>query len=182
MNGSEPWIQTVSGGRFYPLDPRPWDVNILDIGHALANVCRFTGHTLDFYSVAQHSVMVSELLPDNLKLWGLLHDASEAYIQDIARPVKKDDRFAFYREVEKRVMDSICLAYGLPCEEPPEVKDADLRVLAAEARDLMPQREHAEWDWMPDPAGIPKIKPWPPKRAKAYFLDAFFEITGDTRV
>jgi len=80
------WIQTYTGKRFWPLDPRPEDVDILDIAHSLSLLCRFTGHTSSFYSVSQHSILVAQEVPKRLRLWALFHDAAEAYIGDIARP------------------------------------------------------------------------------------------------
>jgi hypothetical protein len=84
------WIQTYSGRQFWPLDPRVEDVHLEDIAHALSNVCRYTGHVREFYSVAEHSVHVSWSCEPEDALWGLLHDASEAYLADMARPVKQN--------------------------------------------------------------------------------------------
>src|SRR5574342_1090607 len=97
LNGS---IITYTGRLFWPLSPRLEDINILDICHALSNQTRFTGHTREFYSVAQHSCLVSDLLPEKFKLDGLLHDASEAYLMDLARPVKELEQMTFFREAE----------------------------------------------------------------------------------
>src|SRR5271156_4912831 len=80
------WIQTFTGKKFYPFNPKPQDIDIRDIAHALSNICRFTGHTKRFYSVAEHSRNVAKLVPAHMKLQALLHDASEAYLCDIARP------------------------------------------------------------------------------------------------
>ena len=74
------WIQTYLGIQFWPLDPRPEEVMLFDIAHSLSNMCRFTGHCREFYSVAQHSVIVSQNVPREDAAWGLLHDASEAYM------------------------------------------------------------------------------------------------------
>src|SRR5579885_2784587 len=82
------WIQTYCGVAFYPLDPRPEEILIEDIAHALSMLCRFTGHVKRFYSVAQHCVYVSHRCDPKDALWGLLHDAAEAYLNDISRPVK----------------------------------------------------------------------------------------------
>src|SRR4051812_6540197 len=84
------WMQTISGKAFFPLDPRPADVDIQDIAHALAFQCRFGGHVKEFYSVAEHSVRVSLICAHEDAKWGLLHDATEAYLSDIVRPVKRD--------------------------------------------------------------------------------------------
>src|ERR1017187_10636100 len=76
-------ITTFSGIHFWPLLPNPADIRIEDIAHALSNQCRFAGHAREFYSVAEHSVRVSQLCPPEDALWGLLHDASEAYLTDV---------------------------------------------------------------------------------------------------
>jgi len=95
ITNKEVWIATYTGGRFYPLDPRPEDVCIADIAHSLSQICRFNGQTLQFYSVAQHSVLVSKLLgqggPSPIhEFMGLKHDAAEAYLCDLVRPIKRE--------------------------------------------------------------------------------------------
>lgn len=162
------WIQTFTGRQFWPLDPRPEDVDIEDIAHALSNVCRFTGHVREFYSVAQHAVLVSSLVPAEHALWGLLHDASEAYIADVASPLKVQEEMAPYRAIERGIMDAVCARFGLAPREPDEVKHVDRRLLATEARDLMPP--HAVWANLGKPYRLPLIVPWPPGRAKVAFL------------
>ena len=98
-----PWIETFTGKEFYFLDPTPDSIDIRDIAHSLAFTCRYTGHSRRFYSVAEHSVLVSYLAVDPLA--GLLHDASEAYITDIASPIKP--HLANYKELEDKIMDKI---------------------------------------------------------------------------
>src|SRR5205085_1920126 len=96
-----------TGTRFWPEDPSPRDVDIRDIAHGLARINRFNGRIkYDHYSVAQHSVLVSRLLPPPYKLFGLLHDAGEAYLGDLITPVKRLFR-EFYDAVEDRVMRSV---------------------------------------------------------------------------
>lgn len=146
------WIQTYTGRQFYPLDPRPEDIDPLDIVASLSRQCRFTGHTRSFYSVAQHSILVADHVPVDMRLWALLHDASEAYLCDLPRPLKRQPEFKAYREAETRVQACVCERFGLPVPEPEAVRLADLRMLATEARDLMPNKP-AEWDWMPPPFG-----------------------------
>src|ERR1039457_118422 len=89
MDSFDGFIGTFSGLRFWPLDPNPEKILIDDIAHALAHQCRFGGHASRFYSVAEHSVHVSRLCPPEDALWGLLHDASEAYLVDLPRPLKQ---------------------------------------------------------------------------------------------
>lgn len=148
------WIQTAGGGRFYPLDPNPTHVDIKDVAAALSKNCRFTGHCSAFYSVAEHSCLVQEILEvwgENVEvqMWGLLHDASEAYLSDIARPLKHQPEFKFYREVEERVQRAVATKFGLSWPEPRRVKEADNLALAVEAKYLMPQREKDKWSWLP---------------------------------
>jgi hypothetical protein len=141
----EPFIETYTGKRFYPLNARKEDICITDIAHALSNQCRFSGHTRRFYSVAEHSVHVSLVVADRGgsfedQLWGLLHDASEAYLVDLPTPLKKDPVFGFvYRAAERALTKAIAEAFDLEGHEPPGiVHNADLAMLATEARDLMP--------------------------------------------
>lgn len=142
------WIQTFTGRKVFPLQLRPEDVNLFDIAHSLARQCRFAGHTRQHYSVAQHSLLVAEQLPPGLRLWGLLHDASEAYLTDIPRPLKRLPEFAFYREAEARAMLAICERFGLDPVEPACVKEADRLLLVTEARDFMAPL-HDDWEYQP---------------------------------
>src|SRR5688500_14252940 len=109
------YIRTYTGKEFYPLKPELDKIDIEDIAHALSNLCRFTGHTKQFYSVAQHSVLASEFVRvyDNphLNLFVLLHDASEAYICDISRPLKVQECFKPYLQYEKILQNQIYLNY-----------------------------------------------------------------------
>lgn len=133
MHGDDTtWIQTYTGRQFWPLDPRPDDVDILDIAHALAMKCRYTGHCRTFYSVAQHSVLVSY---QTNSLEGLLHDAAEAYTADIASPVKR--YMVAFKEIEERLEAVIAERFQLTFPWPPNVKEADAALLATERRDLM---------------------------------------------
>lgn len=173
------WIQTYSGVCVKPLAPKPENIRIIDIAHALSHVCRFTGHTKFFMSVAQHSVLVSQVVRPENALWGLLHDASEAYLADLARPVKRQSQMDIYREAEKKLMDVIAVKFGLPKEMPEEVNEADTRMLLTEKRDaLMPSR--ARWG-IEDLGVLPydhvRIEYWSTWEAKAKFLERFIELT-----
>lgn len=170
------WIQTHSGRRFNPLDPNPEAIVIQDIAHPLSMQCRFSGHCKKFYSVAQHSVLVSYICDSQDALWGLLHDASEAYLVDVPRPVKRSGKFEAYREFENNMQKAICKRFGLPVKEPPSVKKADTILLATEARDLMSPL-HSDWRQPTDPLPF-KIEAWDQQYAKDMFMKRFFEVTG----
>lgn len=132
------WIETYSGKKFHLLDPQPDEVCIEDIAHALAMMPRFCGHTQRFYSVAEHSIHVSQTCESQDALWGLLHDASEAYIADLSRPVKHCTPVGPpYLEVEARIMAAVAAKFGLPEKMPPSVKHADTVLLFAEKEKLM---------------------------------------------
>jgi len=169
------WIQTFSGRKFHSLDPRPDDIFTEDIAHSLANLCRFNGHCLKYYSVAEHSVRVSRMLPDEFKLWGLLHDASEAYLTDLPRPVKR--RLAEFNEIEERLQAAIAVRFELPWPMPDQVKHADNVLLATEARDLMAAPPEP-WNLGVDP--LPEtIVPMLPGDACRAFLDEYSFLRGN---
>ena len=106
------WIQTYTGRQFWPLAPQAEHVDIRDIAHSLAMQCRFNGHCRGFYSVAQHSVLVSQVVPPEDALWGLLHDAAEAYISDLPRPLK--NTAPEFRAAEHRLLTVILGRLGCP--------------------------------------------------------------------
>src|SRR6266436_6699443 len=140
-------IETYTGIRFDILEPTTEMVSIVDIGHALSQGNRFTGHCKFPYPVAQHSRLGSYLVPPEHALWFLLHDASEAYLGDMNRPLKHFTLAgAEYRKVEKVVQDVICDRFGLSREEPSVVKQIDNQMLYAEKQQLMATpRFYEEW-------------------------------------
>lgn len=158
------WIQTFTGKQFYPADPRPEDVDIRDIAHSLSHICRFNGHCSRHYSVAEHSILValhvawddahSETRAQDT-LAALLHDASEAYLCDIPRPLKRMPEMAPYRAMEANVERVIAERFGLPYPMPAIVKRHDERALATEYRDLVLSKHHGwslrekPWEDMP---------------------------------
>jgi hypothetical protein len=170
------WIQTYSGRRFCPTNPNPDAIVIQDIAHSLSMQCRFTGHTKKFYSVAQHSVYVSHICNEEDALWGLLHDASEAYLTDVPRPLKRSGHFSAYIEFEARMQAAICKRFGLPIEEPPSVKKADAKLLATESRDLMAPLHK---DWIQRVSPLPfTVEAWDQQKAKDMFMQRFYELIG----
>lgn len=158
-------IRTYSGRLVDPLEVTHADIDISDIAHALSQICRFTGHCKEFYSVAQHSVHVSESCVPEYALQGLLHDASEAYLQDIASPLKRSDVFALYRELEAKTQKLIYAHFGLPEEEPQEVKRADQELFHIEKISLMNT-------FHPVPE-VKHIHPWHPLKAEKEFLERY---------
>lgn len=155
------WMQTYTGKAFFPLDPSPEDLDIHDIAFGLARCCRFAGQVQRFYSVAEHSVHVSFECSPRHALEGLMHDAAEAYVGDITRPVKLALRQidsgrigatgrSSYDDLEDAICRAIAKRWRLTYPWPDDVKHADEAVLMAERRDLMrkppprPYRENAE--------------------------------------
>ncbi len=132
---SSVWIQTFTGRRFDLLDPQPEMVDIDDIAHALSMLCRFTGHTGKFYSVAQHSVLVSSLVPIGDALVGLMHDATEAYVGDLSSPLKA--LLPEYKRIERGIWLAIADKFSLPPIIPQTVRDADIMALMTERDDLL---------------------------------------------
>jgi len=127
-------LQTYTGRVLKPLDPWPGDFVIEDIAWSLAHQCRYNGHTKLFYSVATHCILVAWFLPSNLKLEGLLHDASEAYLSDLPSPIKR--LMPEYQKVEARIEDAIAAQYRLDLHNP-LVKEADNYVFQLEAQLVM---------------------------------------------
>lgn len=167
------WMQTMSGVAFWPLDPCPDEVRIHDIAHALSHQCRYAGHCHWFYSVAQHSVLVSHAVEPRHALWGLLHDASEAYLVDVPRPIKPF--LSEYKRIEAGVMKAVCDAFKLPYQMPAQVKQVDDAILADEAATLMSEPPR-NWHLPHPPLGI-AITPWRPEVARHRFLQRFDELT-----
>jgi hypothetical protein len=169
----EPWIETYTGKQFHFLSPAFDEFDIRDIAHSLAFTCRFTGHSNRFYSVAEHSIFVSYLAADPLA--GLLHDASEAYITDIASPLKP--HLHNYKKLEDELMHCIAHRYDFSYPLDPDIKDCDNTQLKTEAKYLLKSK------------GIPWVDKYPtrrqhgirpqcmgPEQAEKAFLDRYEEV------
>lgn len=170
----KPWIATYTGKRFELFDPKPEMICIEDIAHALSHICRFGGHSADFYSVAQHSVTVSLLCCDEHRLHGLLHDASEAYIGDVVRPLKL--MLTEYRTIESRIHSAILETFGLEKLECSCVKEADEVLLATEARQFFGMtKDYADWSVYAEPGDF-RVYPESTYMAERAFLDAFRKL------
>lgn len=142
------WITTFTGKKFHYLAPLENEIDIRDIAHALSLTCRFGGHCSKFYSVAEHSILVAEQVIPELKLSALLHDAHEAYLHDVPRPIKQD--IAGYRELADRIQKVIEKKFNIiSC---PEIKKWDNVLLATEAQELMPNMD--AWVELPPPLAV----------------------------
>lgn len=164
------WILTFTGQQFYPLAPDVASIAIEDIAHALSNLCRYNGHCRTFYSVAEHSLRVSHGVPREDALWGLLHDASEAYLGDFVSPLKHHTACGQdYQRHEANLMAAICARFGLPATMPASVLRADHEQLQDELH------------WLLDPATIfdrrMSLNTMPPLHAELEFLNRFRELT-----
>jgi uncharacterized protein len=160
----EGWIHVGGGRRFWPLEPRAEDIHLDDVIHALSNLCRYGGHTREFYSVAQHTVYVAHRTPQPLRKWALVHDFSEAYLVDMPRPIKHQPEFEFYNVAEGRIQRAVFERFGLRGDLPAEVKQIDADICYDEMHDMLadseghyvPMRERklVKYGWPPDHARI----------------------------
>ena len=152
-------IQTYTGKSFNPLPGENEDcgpIELMDIAHALSHLCRFNGHTKRFYSVGEHSLHVSALLAHHeplIQAWGLLHDAAEAYLGDMVRPIKQ--RMPEFIAIEDRLLQCIAKRFDLVWPIPDVVFDADDSMLATEFRDLMHSPPQTPLRMQPFPVVIP---------------------------
>jgi hypothetical protein len=177
------WIQTFTGKKFYPLEPVLEEICIEDIAHSLSMQCRFGGHCKEFYSVAQHChAMVTGWFPGSrnkeLAKYALLHDASEAYLSDIPRPLKYLPEFQFYRDAEKHLSEMIYIRFGLNPVEPAEIKRIDWELLCEEAmspRLMSPL--HPEWVGRCEP--VMSFSKCSPERAEEIYLAKFHQLFSD---
>lgn len=168
LSGS-PVITTWTGRSVHLLDPRPASIDIRDIAHALANQCRFNGHTA-FYSVADHSIRVATHLPAPLRLLGLLHDATDAYL-GAASPLKLHS--PAYGVLHDAVWLAIATRFGLPDELPAAVRFTERVLHLTEVRDLVTPGERPVLTCDGLAPLVETIHPLPPAEAEAVFLYLF---------
>lgn len=173
-------ILTSLGKPFDLAAPRADDIDPRDIAHALGNLCRFNGHTRQFYSVAQHSCLVADLVPEEHKLAALLHDAAEAYIGHMMEPLKQC--VLLIRDLERLVWTRICERFRMDPVLPEAVQSADLVVATTERRDLMPHTS-TEWTVLTGIAPTASvIRPWSIQEARdTYFQRLMDQLATDHR-
>jgi 5'-nucleotidase len=181
VDWSRAWITTYTGKAFYHLNPQPEQICIEDIAHALSMICRWTGHTKYHYSVAQHSVYVSYLVPFSDAKKGLLHDSPEAYLGDMNRPLKHyTEAGVVYTRIEESVEHAIFEKFGLTPGIPESVKVADTQMLYTEKDQLInpatsTMYEAGKWGSSEKRANLRIVK-WSPEEAERMFLDRFKEL------
>lgn len=168
----KPWIETSLGDKFWYTSEGVEGIEPEAIAHSLANICRYSGHSRFFYSVAEHSVNVARLLPRHKRLWGLLHDAGEAFLMDIPSPAKQ--LLPDYKYLEGQIMSRIAKRFNLPdlFWRDEEIKRCDWAQLKEEAAVLLPSGGK-EWFFPPDLVeGTPPVGLFP-ANAKHYFMEAY---------
>ena len=174
--GPAEWMCTFSGVQYFPANPRVEDVRIVDIAHHLARLCRFTGAIKpEHYSVAEHSVHVSHTVPPEHAFAGLMHDAPEAYMNDVNRPLKRS--LPDYKRIEQLNWAVIAEKFGLPPELPPEVHEADVAVFFTEQALLLPPMPARDEHDAKARAPV-EILSLGPNAAERLFLTRFYELSG----
>lgn len=170
------WIQTYTGKKIDFEAPQIDQINIADIAHGLSNVCRFSGQSSEFYSVAQHSLFVMGQVPDEFKLQALLHDATEAYMSDVPSPIKR--LCPDYKHYELVLWSAIARKFKISAELDKSIKTADVRMLATERKFVF--NDNVLWGPMDDikPYDL-KIEPWDQKYSEMLYLEAFVIENGN---
>jgi len=163
------WLSTYTGKKIHYLNPQLDEIDIKDIAHALSLVCRFGGHCREFYSVAEHSIRVALEVDKDHKLSALLHDAHEAYLHDVPRPIKQD--ISGYKEIADGIQKAINRKFG-SSSDCYEIEHADDTLLSTEARDL--GLNTTDWSELPTPLKE-TIFPWEWRDAEQTFL-TYFEL------
>lgn len=172
---TNPTIQTFLGEMFDVFSPSPEKIHLKDISHALSMICRYGGHSRDFYSVAEHCVLLAEYFEKagdlDLAQFALLHDASEAYMGDLVRPLKM--QLSLYRDVEDQLLVTIFTKFGLQPVAPHIVKMADLRITTDEREMLMLSRP---WSLDPtEPLGV-ELQCWTHDQAEQAWLNTYWRL------
>jgi hypothetical protein len=168
------WMQTATGRAFYPLDPRPMEIHIEDIAAALSKLCRYGGHCKRFYSVAEHCVLMARAASPSVAFEALMHDASEAYLSDVIRPVKSS--LPEYLAIERRLEAAIAERFDLVYPMPAEVKRLDNAILADECDQAMATPPQ-DWKLTEPPLGV-CLQFWSPDKAEYEFLAMFRRLNS----
>ncbi|PKM30207.1 MAG: phosphohydrolase [Gammaproteobacteria bacterium HGW-Gammaproteobacteria-11] len=173
------WILTATGKRIDLLRPDPSMICAEDIAHSLSRLCRFNGHTAPHYSVAEHSLRVAAIVPEQYQLDALLHDATEAYVGDMTRPLKQ--LMPKYQDIEHGIWLAICQRFNLNPVLPSCVREADMIMLATERRDLMPHHPD-EWLCLNGVDPLPEtIKPHAAPAAKYLYFQNLTDLLANRK-
>ena len=168
------WMQTFTGRAFFPMNVGRSEIDIYDIAHSLGLQCRYNGHVSRFYSVAEHCVLMSYSVPEEDALWALLHDATETYVGDLIRPVKK--HLPEFVQIEDKIMKAIVDRYDLGTYQmPASVKDADNRIIENERRELL-KKEPLPWTVHGEALPDIVITGWLPEEAELRYFNRFNEL------
>lgn len=177
------WVGTLHGRRIDLRAPKPEEIDILDVMSGLGNQCRFTGQVSEFYSIAEHSIHVCELVirwghPD-LAFDALFHDGPEAFIGDVSTPLKREIAQC-YRPVEERLIAAFATRFGLGNVKHPVIVEADRVALMTERDAIQPNHS----DWGPAFEGVARdplfAHRWPvPRDARAAFLAKYIELARE---
>lgn len=170
-------ITTLSGRWFDILHPDSYNYNIEEIAEALSRLCRYTGHTNGFYSVAEHSVLVSHAVPEKYALIGLLHDASEAFVGDVSSPLKA--LLPGYRDIENNIQQAIANHFFLSYPFPEEIHDADKRVYWLERKYVAPGVDKLWHQEYRASRSVPRPEGFLPEDAYHFFVERYKEIIND---
>lgn len=177
---SNDWMQTFTGKAFFPLAVNVEDIDEFDIAHSLAMQCRYNGHVSQFYSVAEHCVHMSYIVPEQDALWALLHDATEAYVGDMVRPLKKN--IPIFSEIEDKIMEAVCEKFELHQNFMPDsVKEADNRIIENERLALLREPPYP-WTIHGDPYPDVEIQAWDPATAEFKYYTRLQELLFDREV
>lgn len=179
------WMLTASGRQVWPLDLRLQDIDIRDVAHSLSRINRFNGHFINVpqYSVAEHSLLVAQQLPRELKPWGLLHDAAEAYFGDFIRPIKWGPGMEDMRAAVNHAQRQVYTCFGLYGDEPQEIAVADDRMLITERAQIL-LRTPEPWTLAKTGTSLEELRPYEncrilglmPHQAEFLFLETFTDL------
>lgn len=181
----DPWLTTYSGRHIFFIRPSKDDICIEDIAHGLSNICRYVGQCSTFYSVAEHSVRMADIMTKrgyhDQALLALLHDSPEAYISDMHSDFKK--LLPLYMEVEERLLGVILDKYHVRCDsahmDKVLVKKVDTRIRTPEVHRLFNGVPDSEFTWKLLEFDYRRIHPWSPRKAERKFLKMFRKLYSD---
>lgn len=178
FSGEEPWMETYTGQKFFLSNPGPFRID--DIAHALSMNCRYNGHCREFYSVAQHSVLLANYTQTVLRRpiedvrRALMHDAVEVYVADVPRPLKV--LLPDHSRIEAQIEEAIMRQFNLEVKKPDWLKQIDVQICVDERAALM-SKSGNHWGSLEnmEPLGV-RINPFPPDIAREIFTNWFYSL------